>query len=299
MPPPSPSTPQSRLSILATHLLPTATPSRCKVHILTGCSSPLGIGLAAAHALCAAPGTRAVYITDIQSTHLEEHAVKLREVGRGRVDLEWRVVDAKSEEGVRGVCEEVVGRWGRVDGFFANAGVVGGGKGVEELEVEDVEEVLRVNVLSVFLALKYAAKAMKVTSKEKPEPGGSIVATASVAGLRSGAGASDYSASKAAVISLIQTSAWQFRGTNIRANAVLPGLIETGMTAPMYDLARARGTEGKIGQLNPLQRGGRSGEVAAVAAFLLSDASSYVNGQAWAVDGGLSASLPVVPGKIG
>lgn len=140
---------------------------------------------------------------------------------------------------------------------------------------------------------------MMETSAEKPHASGSIIGTASVAGIRSNAGSTPYSASKAAVISLAQSISYQLAGTNIRINAICPGLIETGMTALVYDAARARGTEKKIGQLNPMKRGGRADEIARVALFLGSDESSYVNGQAWAVDGGLSAGHPVVPGKIG
>lgn len=137
------------------------------------------------------------------------------------------------------------------------------------------------------------------TSAEKPKSSGSIIGTASVAGIRSNAGTTPYAASKAAVISLAQTISYQLAGTGIRINALCPGLIETGMTANVYQAARARGTEKKIGQLNPLRRGGHADEIARVALFLGSDESSYVNGQAWAVDGGLSAGHPVVPGKIG
>jgi NAD(P)-dependent dehydrogenase (short-subunit alcohol dehydrogenase family) len=133
---------------------------------------------------------------------------------------------------------------------------------------------------------------MLKTSEAKPYPAGSIVATASVAGLRSNAGTTDYSASKAAVISIMQT------GQGIRCNAVCPGLIETGMTSAVYEAARQRGTERKIGQLNPLQRGGIADEIARVVAFIASDSASYVNGQAWAVDGGLSAGHPFAPGKL-
>ena len=140
---------------------------------------------------------------------------------------------------------------------------------------------------------------MKLTSAEKKYPSGSIIGTASVAGLRSNAGSSDYSASKAGVVSLAQTIAYQLAGSGIRINAICPGLIETGMTAPMFDAARERGTEAKIGQLNPLRRAAHADEVARVALFLGSDESSYVNGQAWAVDGGLSVGHPFVPGKLG
>lgn len=139
---------------------------------------------------------------------------------------------------------------------------------------------------------------MKKTSSAKPYPGGSIICTASVAGLRSNAGSTAYSASKAAVISIAQTTAFQLTGSGIRVNAICPGLIETGMTASVFDGARARGTQGKLGQLNPLLRGGVADEIARVALFLGSDESSYVNGQAWAVCGGLSAGHPFVPGKM-
>jgi NAD(P)-dependent dehydrogenase (short-subunit alcohol dehydrogenase family) len=95
------------------------------------------------------------------------------------------------------------------------------------------------------------------------------------------------------VISLAQTAANQLAGSGVRVNAICPGLIETGMTRPIFEQARARGSDKKIGQLNPLRRGGVPGEIAQMALFLASDASSYVNGQAFPVDGGLSSSHPV------
>ncbi|HEX4893524.1 MAG TPA: SDR family oxidoreductase, partial [Hyphomicrobiaceae bacterium] len=126
----------------------------------------------------------------------------------------------------------------------------------------------------------------------KARGGGSIIATASVAGLRAGAGGPAYSASKAGVINLVKVAATQLAGSNVRVNAICPGLIETGMTQFMFDRARAKGQEGQIGHLNPLKRGGQPSEIAQAALFLASDESSYVNGQAIVVDGGLSASHP-------
>merc|ERR1712000_701900 len=105
-------------------------------------------------------------------------------------------------------------------------------------------------------------------------------------------------ASKAAVVSLMQTISYQLAGTGIRCNAICPGIIETGMTSAMYESARSRGTEKKIGQLNPLRRGGVADEVARAVLFLGSDDSSYVNGQAIPVCGGLSAGHPYVLGKM-
>lgn len=199
---------------------------------------------------------------------------------------------------MKAVVDDALSAYGRLDVFFANAGIVGVPKLFTEIEPEEFMRTLKTNALSVFLAAKYAAPAMQVTSAEKKYPSGSIIGTSSVAGLRSNAGSTDYSCSKAGVVSLAQTVAFQLAGTGVRINALCPGVIETGMTAPMYEAARERGTESKIGQLNPLRRGAHADEVARAALFLGSDESSYVNGQAWAVDGGLSAGHPYVMGKL-
>ena len=192
--------------------------------------------------------------------------------------------DAGSEEDVRGLVERAVSEHGRLDVFFANAGISGGLASIFEQSVEDWQEILRVNLIGPWLAIKHAAPAMK--------EGGSIICTASVAGLRAGAGGPAYSASKAGVIRLVQIAATQLCGSNVRVNAICPGLIETGMTKPLYDMARAGGREDMIGHLNPMKRGGVPDEIAGAALFLASDESSYVNGEALVVDGGLSASHP-------
>ena len=195
-------------------------------------------------------------------------------------------VDAGSEADVERLVEQTVADHGGVDIFFANAGVSGGMAGLFEQSSSDWEEILRVNLIGPFLAIKYAAPHMKARG------GGSIVCTASVAGIRAGAGGAAYSASKAGVINLVKTAAAQLCDSNIRVNAICPGLIETGMTQGIYDMARAAGKEELIGQLNPLRRGGEPSEIAHAALFLASDESSYVNGHALVVDGGLSVSHP-------
>ncbi|TVY30988.1 3-oxoacyl-[acyl-carrier-protein] reductase [Lachnellula hyalina] len=268
-----------------------------KVVIVTGTNSPLGIGRASAHQF-AQNGARAVYICDFNDQHLETHKRELASLYPG-VDVHTRKFDAADDASVKAVVDDAIKTYGRLDVFFANAGIVGNNKLFSEITANEFLSTLRTNVVSVHLAAKYGAPAMLITSEEKKYPSGSIMGTASVAGIRSNAGSSDYSASKASVISLAQTLSYQLAGTGIRVNAICPGVIETGMTAPMYDAARARGTERKIGQLNPLGRGAHADEVARVALFLASEESSYVNGQAWAVDGGLSAGHPFVPGKLG
>ncbi|TGO44478.1 hypothetical protein BCON_0511g00020 [Botryotinia convoluta] len=268
-----------------------------KVVIVTGTNSPLGIGRASAHQF-AQNGARAVYICDYNDTNLETHKRELASLYPG-VEVHTRKFDAADEQSVKEVIDHAVKTYGRLDIFFANAGIVGTNKVFTDISADEFLSTLRTNVVSVAMAAKYSAPAMMLTSPDKPYPSGSIIATASVAGLRSNAGSSDYSASKSSVVSLAQTISYQLAGTGIRVNAICPGVIETGMTAPMYEAARARGSEKKIGQLNPLGRGAHADEVARVALFLGSEESSYVNGQAWAVDGGLSAGHPFVPGKLG
>lgn len=195
-------------------------------------------------------------------------------------------IDAGREEDVIRAVDLAMQRHGRLDGMFANAGISGGLATIFDTSVELITDVLRVNVIGPFLALKHAAPRMVAGG------GGSIILTASVAGLRSGAGSPAYSAAKAGVINLAQVGAQQLSGSNVRVNAVCPGLTETGMTQFIFDSARAAGKGDRLGQLNPLRRGAEPEELAEVVTFLASDAASYVNGQAIVVDGGLSSSHP-------
>ena len=235
-----------------------------KVAIVTGAGS--GIGKASA-ALFAAEGAT-VIAADIAA-------------GDGVI-----AADAGREEDVRGLIEKAVREHGGLDIFFANAGISGGLASIFEQSPEDWQEILRVNLIGPFLAIKHAAPVIGERG------GGSIVCTASVAGIRAGAGGPAYSASKSGVINLVAVAATQLAGSNVRVNAICPGLIETGMTKPFYDWARASGKESRLGHLNPLKRGGVPDEIARAALFLASDESSYVNGHALVVDGGLSISHP-------
>jgi NAD(P)-dependent dehydrogenase (short-subunit alcohol dehydrogenase family) len=235
-----------------------------KVAIVTGAAS--GIGKASA-ALFAAEGA-IVIAADVS----EAEGVVAADAGR--------------DEDVRGLVEMAVREHGGLDIFFANAGISGGLASIFEQSAEDWQEILRINLIGPFLAIKHSAPVMKSRGS------GSIICTASVAGLRAGAGGPAYSASKAGVINLVEVAATQLAGANIRVNAICPGLIQTGMTQPFYDHAKIAGKEDRIGHLNPLKRGGVPGEIANAALFLASDEASYVNGHALVVDGGLSVSHP-------
>jgi NAD(P)-dependent dehydrogenase (short-subunit alcohol dehydrogenase family) len=253
--------------------------------IVTGAAS----GIGRASAVRFAEEGAYVVACDVDEAGLAETG-RLLPVGEGRARL--RVVDVGVEASVERLVSDTAVDRGGLDVFFANAGVCGRVLPFEDLTEQDWLDLLRVNLLGTFFCMRHASTAMRASG------GGSIVVTASVAGLRAGAGPAHYSASKAALISLVQTTASQLAGTGIRVNAICPGLIETGMTRPLFEGARQAGKQDRIGQLNPLRRGGQPEEIAEVAAFLASDAASYANGQAFVIDGGLSASHPFVPGKL-
>lgn len=250
-----------------------------KTAITTGAAG--GIGRATA-LLMAARGA-SVVVADVKAA-VHETAAMIIGAGGSAVAVE---TDCATDEGVQEIVAAALQSSGSIDILFANAGITGGLVPRLDTPSDAFMDVLRINLLGPWIAVRDCVPHMKA--------GGSIVLTASVAGLRAGAGPIPYSASKAGVVSLVQTTAMALGGSGIRINGVAPGLIDTPMTAPLFDEARAKGREGKIGQLNPARRGGQPDEIAEAVAFLASDAASYVNGQVLAVDGGLSAQHPFTP----
>ncbi|PKP91054.1 MAG: oxidoreductase [Alphaproteobacteria bacterium HGW-Alphaproteobacteria-16] len=253
--------------------------------IVTGAGS--GIGRAAA-ILFAAEGGRVIVADKSEGAHETAQMI----ADKGGV-AHAKVMDAGLEADVVATVDLAVTAFGGLDIMFANAGISGGMANIFDTTPDLFADVLRVNLIGPFLAVKHAAPRIAERG------GGAIVLTASVAGIRSGAGSPAYSASKAGVINLAMTAAQQLSGSNIRVNALCPGLTETGMTQPVFDYAREAGKIDKVGRLNPLRRGAQADELARAALFLASDDASYVNGQALAVDGGLSSSHPVTRQEYG
>lgn len=248
-----------------------------KVAIITGAGS--GIGRASAIRF-AAEGAKLVIGDKTEAVH---ETAKL--IGGDVTALQ---IDAGVEADVQRLVSTAIATYGGLNIAFANAGISGGMAGIFDLTPEEWAEILRVNLIGPWLMAKHAGKAMADAGK-----GGSIIMTASVAGIRSGAGGPAYSASKAGVINLAKVTAQQLSETGVRCNAICPGLTETGMTKPTFDYAKEKDVMHKMGRLNPLRRAAQADELANVALFLASDQASYVNGQAIAVDGGLSSSHPV------
>ena len=248
--------------------------------VITGAAS----GIGRASSLLAADQGAALVVVDY-SAAIEDTAAAITASGGNAIAVK---ADISNEDEVKAFINRCVSEHGGIDGIYANAGISGANKPFMELTPDDWQRTLTINSLGTFLCVKHAA------AHFVPQRNGSIVCTASVAALRANAGGVDYSASKAAVVSIVQTIAYQLYGTDVRINAVCPGLIKTGMTESIFSSARDKGTDSRIGQINPSARHGEPSEIAEMACFLLSDAASYVNGQAIAVDGGLSASHPWV-----
>lgn len=256
-----------------------------KVAIITGAAS--GIGRATA-LIFSKEGAKLV-LADNADRELEE-TLSLVEKADGNAII--KKTDVAVEEEVKDLIDLAIKTYTQVDILCNNAGITGDLVDVEDQEADDWQKVFEVNVMGAVFATKHVAKHMKERRR------GSIVNTASVAGIRSGGGGNAYSASKAALINFTQTAACDLGVYNIRVNAVCPGLIETGMTKPIFDYAREKGKEAKLGSRCELRRYGDPDEIAWAILFLACDEASYITGQALAVDGGNTASLNLPGMKV-
>jgi NAD(P)-dependent dehydrogenase (short-subunit alcohol dehydrogenase family) len=245
-----------------------------RVAIVTGGAS--GIGRASAE-LFAREGARVV-VSDVQEDLGNEIVERIRAGGGDAVFVR---ADVSSEADVRAMVNAAVGRYGRLDVLFNNAGIEGEmGVPTAELSLEIWNRIVAINLTGVFLGCRYAIPEMLRGG------GGAIINNASVAGLVGFAGIPAYAASKGGVVQLTRTTALEYAQQNIRVNCLCPGVIDTPM------VRRAAPNEEAIGgfrEFEPVGRLGRPEEVAALALFLASDEASFITGAIIPVDGGFVA----------
>jgi NAD(P)-dependent dehydrogenase (short-subunit alcohol dehydrogenase family) len=249
-----------------------------KVALITGGASGIGEGTVR---LFAREGA-SVVIADIQD---DQGARLAAELGARVANVH---TDVSREADVQSAVAEAVRRFGRLDCIFNNAGFGGVGGRIEAIDIAGFDQTIGVLLRGVLLGMKHAAPVMK------RQGGGSIISTASVAGLTAGFGPHVYSAAKAAVIQLTKTVAMELGEHNIRVNCICPGGIATpifgkglGMSAEQAE-AIVPLMKGVLENLQPIKRSGVPDDIANAVLWLASDDATFVNGHALVVDGGLT-----------
>jgi NAD(P)-dependent dehydrogenase (short-subunit alcohol dehydrogenase family) len=252
-----------------------------KVAVITGGAGM--IGHAAAMSLARAGAD--VMLVDINAEALSRRRGAIEALG---VRVETQVADVSKSSEVAAYVANAVKKFGRIDAFFNNAGIEGKLGPTHEYDEAEFDKIIAVNQKGIFLGLRHVLPVML------GQGSGAIVNTGSIASERGLAGACAYNASKHAVIGLTRTAASEVGARGVRVNAVMPGVIDTplleAMLRMMFDGDVAAGKR-MLGKVASQERIGQPAEIGEVVTFLLSDAASFVNGAAWAVDGGALATI--------
>ena len=251
-----------------------------KIAVVTGAAT--GIGGATADAFCAEGAS--VVLSDVNENALNERTEKLRAAGGNCLAV---VADVSSPDEAQRIAREAASVFGGIDYLVASAGIQSYGT-VVSTDEDTWDRTLDVNAKGVYLAAKYCIPEMAKRG------GGAVVTVASVQGLFSQPNVAAYAASKGAVIAMTRTMAIDHAGDKIRANSICPGSIDTPLLRFAAEQMQPDDPAGAIkdwGGLHVLGRVGQPEEMAQVALFLCSDASSFVTGAAIVADGGLTIQL--------
>lgn len=245
-----------------------------KVALVTGGNS--GIGLGMAQAMAQAGADIAIWGTNVAKNAAATET--LRATGRKILALPCDVGD---EAAVEGAFARTLEEFGRVDGCFANAGVSGrGGHSFLEMSATEWHRVTRVNLDGAFYTFRAAARHMVARGG-----GGVLVGTASLAAIEAAPRSEHYAATKGGMISMVRAMAVEFARHGVRAHAILPGWIETNMTA---NAVATDGFKTKVLPRVPMRRWGEGSDFGGIAVYLMSTASAYHTGDTFVIDGGYS-----------
>jgi NAD(P)-dependent dehydrogenase (short-subunit alcohol dehydrogenase family) len=247
-----------------------------RVALVTGAGS----GIGRASALAFARFGACVAVSDINDSAAEETAAHIRGANG---DAHAFGCDVASEPQVARLIDATVDRFGRLDFAHNNAGIGAPPAALHEADRESFERVLSVNLVGVWLCLKYEARHML------EHGGGSIVNTASLAGLIGFPMNVAYSASKHAVVGITRTAALEYARAGIRVNAVCPAFVHTPMVDQLVQLGGPRMSLERLASMQPMGRLGTPEEVAEAVVWLCSEAAAFITGHALPIDGGTTA----------
>jgi NAD(P)-dependent dehydrogenase (short-subunit alcohol dehydrogenase family) len=255
-----------------------------KTAVVTGAASGIGKAIALAFAREGAD----VAVADINVGGGEETVRQIQKLKRAAFFVETDVAESES---VRNLVETALGRFGKLNIMVNNAGVEVFQR-LADTDEQTWDRVISINLRGVFLGTRYAIRKMLNNG------GGVIINMASVAGLMGAGGLAAYNASKGGVVLLTKNTAMDYGQHNIRANCICPGFIATPMVEAVLGLSGAEEIKDDVINLSPAGRLGKPEEVAHCAVFLASDDSSFVNGHALVVDGGMSAGWQIDVEKV-
>lgn len=252
-----------------------------KVVIVTGA----GGGIGGQTSLLAAKAGASLVLVDRDVASIEAIALECEKLGAKAIAVQS---DVTKSADVQAYVKAAVDTFGTIDGFFNNAGIEGSIKPLVDCTEEEFDKVIAVNLKGVFLGLKYVLPVMIANGR------GSIVNTGSLASVRGLPMTSPYNAAKHGVLGLTRAATSEVARTGVRINAVLPGMVETrllkSIVGTIFDGDVDKGIEFS-GQSTPIGRNATPAEIGEVVVFLLSDRARYVSGAAWAVDGGVLATI--------